>query len=316
MFDFEKVSSVDDAEKNVSQSQESEGLKNPALKQMKNAEAESPVKLGLRDFTDEERNFFNQITSQDRGEYVYWGKNLSPVEEKKKDLLTREHNIERIMDAGIVRLQDLSQALLSLGGVYEDDTYYSAEDLNKTIEDVAKGEVELESLPAVFGLREKVGKLLADEVLQEPFDDSQSSEQDYSGYFAEGVVPVVFKHGIKIRVLPEQKWRRVNRGIPQSINNYSPSEFNHYPKIGGEGLATRFGTINGPLVWCDGSTAIFQTSQGYLMVPFADLIAPSGKTYGEIEIEIKDKNKKEMYESEARMRKTKSRESNTKYMSL
>lgn len=70
----------------------------------------------------------------------------------------------------------------------------------------------------------------------------------------------------------------------------SISEYNHYPAIGSSGLRTRYGLITGPLVWCDGITAIFDTPQGKIKVSFGDLILPSGKTFDEVE---KEKSEKE-----------------------
>lgn len=69
-----------------------------------------------------------------------------------------------------------------------------------------------------------------------------------------------------------------------------------YPKMGSNNLGTRQGRINGSMIYCDGETAIFQTPNGKMGVPFGDLISPSGKTYSEIQIE------KELKENSRRLK--------------
>lgn len=59
--------------------------------------------------------------------------------------------------------------------------------------------------------------------------------------------------------------------------------FGELPEIGAYGSKTKYGQINGKLIWCDGVMAIFETRQGKIKMPFKELVAPSGITYGQIE---------------------------------
>jgi hypothetical protein len=60
-----------------------------------------------------------------------------------------------------------------------------------------------------------------------------------------------------------------------------------WPEIGSEGHQTKYGIINGPLVYCDGLIAIFETPYGLIKIPFNELLDPSGVSYGDRKEKIK-----------------------------
>jgi len=52
----------------------------------------------------------------------------------------------------------------------------------------------------------------------------------------------------------------------------SPVPFSHL-QIGMTGFGTRHGIIDGPLVWCDGWSAIFDTPRGQMRVDTKEIIS-------------------------------------------
>ncbi|MCR4286130.1 MAG: hypothetical protein NUW00_04520 [Candidatus Kaiserbacteria bacterium] len=93
---------------------------------------------------------------------------------------------------------------------------------------------------------------------------------------------------------PDARYLQKDETLSQTMGTAFYSEkltdgrHNHYPKIGAFGLSTRYGRINGVLIWCDGESAIFDTPQGKLRIRFTDVVSPSGKTYGELVDEERD----------------------------
>jgi hypothetical protein len=52
-----------------------------------------------------------------------------------------------------------------------------------------------------------------------------------------------------------------------------------WPNMGAKGLRTKYGLINGSLIYCDGSISIFNTPDGKITIPFNELLNPFGKSY-------------------------------------
>jgi len=83
---------------------------------------------------------------------------------------------------------------------------------------------------------------------------------------------------------------RTSYPYEEGVRNKLTELFGEYPAIGAYGLKTEYGQINGRLIWSDGETAIFETPQGKIKMPFKKLVAPSGKTYEQIENKKIDDN--------------------------
>jgi len=66
-----------------------------------------------------------------------------------------------------------------------------------------------------------------------------------------------------------------------SIDPRSVDYLVNWPSIGARGLRTKYGIINGFLLSCDGSVAIFDTPEGLIRLPVSELLDPFGKSYGE-----------------------------------
>ena len=66
-----------------------------------------------------------------------------------------------------------------------------------------------------------------------------------------------------------------------------------WPEMGSEGHSTKYGVINGPLIYSDGLIAIFETPYGLIKIPFDELLDPSGVSYGDRKIKIKKRLKQE-----------------------
>lgn len=85
-------------------------------------------------------------------------------------------------------------------------------------------------------------------------------------------------------------------GFPQYFLEYVHAHHFSLPKNGARNLKTANGIIDGFLIYCDDSNAVFQIPKGKLLVKFSEIISPSGKPYGEIYAEAKkaeeDKRKK------------------------
>jgi len=64
-----------------------------------------------------------------------------------------------------------------------------------------------------------------------------------------------------------------------------------WPEIGSEGHSTKYGIINGPLIYSDGLIAIFETPYGLIKIPFDELLGPSGISYGDHKVKIKKRLK-------------------------
>jgi hypothetical protein len=78
--------------------------------------------------------------------------------------------------------------------------------------------------------------------------------------------------------ITEEEWSKVKS---PSYTRDSSSHFWDYPCIGAKGLRTSYGIINGMLLFCDGVTAIFDTPQGKIKLPFDEILDPFGERYGE-----------------------------------
>ena len=77
------------------------------------------------------------------------------------------------------------------------------------------------------------------------------------------------------KAISEEEWASIINKVKESENIHSNG-----PRIGAKNLRTKYGVINGALVFCDGDVAVFDTPQGKMSVPFADLLDPFGYDYG------------------------------------
>ena len=115
------------------------------------------------------------------------------------------------------------------------------------------------------GIKEKVLELLSKEIAGEQNPDGPND-------LPPGFPPEAKK-------IPKEEFTRLNAGY----SGYRSGGHNHYPEMGATSLLTEYGRINGKLIWCDFDIAIFETPQGYISMKFGKLVAPSGKTYEQVE---------------------------------
>lgn len=170
---------------------------------------------------------------------------------------------------------ELYSKLTKIQSIKDGNEVVTSENLVKSIENARTGVESLDVVPESLSLRNIVNLLIMKEALSQKADEGGS----------EILYPI---KEFQFRAFMSHSPLYGEVGYVYDSGKYDHASL---PAIGAFGLRTRLGVINGPLVWCDGITAIFKTPEGYLRVNFYDLQSPDGKTYREIEED--DKKKKD-----------------------
>ncbi len=171
-------------------------------------------------------------------------------------------------------------------------------DLIDIIAKVRRDELDLSFITNTYGIRDQVEYLLSidasDYKPKRPDPLSAKLETPQAEEISDSeAIPTEVEPGPENPVLgtPVEDWDWFGDFEGNAMNDYRALTYydrdNFYPKLNAVNLRTKEGVINGSMIYTNGSIAIFQTPQGKMKIPFADLVSPSGKTYGEIQTETK-----------------------------
>lgn len=95
------------------------------------------------------------------------------------------------------------------------------------------------------------------------------------------------------REITDEEWRKINEqsalskssmaGYSKEVQEELSKRFWDWPRVGANGLRTKYGMVNGTMLYCDGVIAVFETPHGKIEIPFSELLDPFGDPYGERE---------------------------------
>jgi hypothetical protein len=230
---------------------------------------ERSPKEPIEPLTEEELDFYHRAQEADINKYdpVYQLNvestpqkllNISDpdVEVRYKMLRERYDRFEKVVVPA--SFEELRAVLENASFVRDKDgTRLEAEPrkLLEIIEKVRTGDEQLVALPDL--VRNGVERLIANDVLEK---------------FKQGGVSTVENH----------EWNIFAKRYPVSETYKVGDSRVLYPEIGSKDISTRDAKIDGELVWSDGEIAVFKSPDGYMSIPFGELILENEKTLNEM----------------------------------